>query len=138
MLARWLVPTLVYVAAVGALGVTSKLALRTLPWQALVTWTGLGYVCVTAFLLVSGQARLGFVHDTSWAVLSGVMAIGGLVALYLALTTGEASKVVPISAAYPAVTVLLSAAALSESVSLARAGGMALVVGGVIVLTTAH
>lgn len=138
MLAKWLVPTFVYVLAVGSLGVTSKLALRTLPWQTLVMWTGIGYLFVTAMLLGLGQAKLSFVHDTPWAMLSGALAIGGLVSLYLALNTGEASKVVPVSAAYPAVTVLLSALTLSESVSLVRVGGMCLVVGGVIVLTAAH
>lgn len=138
MLLKWLIPTLVYVGAVGALGVTSKLALRTLNWQTLVMWTGIGYVAVTVVLLALGQAKLSLAGDSGWAMLSGVAAIGGLMALYIALTTGEASKVVPISAAYPAVTVLLSAAVLSEGVSLARAGGLALVVGGVIVLTTAH
>ena len=138
MLLRWLAPTLFYVAAVGGLGVTSKLALRSLNWQTLVVWTGFGYIAVTVVLLALGQARLGLSGDTGWAMLSGAAAIGGLVALYVALTTGEASKVVPISAAYPAVTVLLSAAVLSESVSVARAGGLCLVVGGVIVLTVAH
>jgi transporter family protein len=138
MLAKWLVPTFVYVLAVGSLGVTSKLALRTLPWQTLVMWTGIGYLAVTGLLLGLGQAKLNFVHDTPWAMLSGAMAIGGLVSLYLALNTGEASKVVTVSAAYPAVTVVLAALTLSESVSLARVGGLCLVVGGVIVLTVAR
>jgi transporter family protein len=138
MLAVWLVPTSIYVLAVGALGVTSKLALRSLPWQTLVMWTGIGYVVATAVLLTLGQAKLSFVRDTPWAILSGGLAIGGLVVFYIALRTGEATKVVTVSAAYPVVTLLLAALTLSEAVSLARIGGMCLVIGGVIVMTVAR
>ena len=137
MLVKWLVPTLGYILAVGALGVTSKLALRTLSWQTLIMWTGIGYVVVGGVLMALGQAKLTFVSDTPWAVLSGALAIGGLVSLYLALGTGEASKVVPITAAYPVVTVLLAAVVLAEGLSAAKVAGMGLVIAGVMVLTTA-
>jgi transporter family protein len=133
--ARWLVPTLLYLVALGALGVTGKLALRTLVWQELVLWTGAGYVLVSIVLLSMGDAEIRFVEGTSWAILSGALAIGALITLYLALGTGEASTVIPISAAYPAITLLLSAAFLSEGISMAKLGGMCLVVGGVVVLT---
>jgi hypothetical protein len=35
-MAKWLVPTLGYAMALGAAGVTSKLALRSVTWQGLV------------------------------------------------------------------------------------------------------
>jgi bacterial/archaeal transporter family protein len=138
MLAKWLVPTSIYVLTVGALGVTSKLALRSLPWQALVMWTGIGYVIATAVLLALGQTKLTFVHGTSWAILSAALAIGGLISLYIALRTGQATKVVTVSAAYPAITLVLAALTLSEAVSLARIGGICLVIAGVIVMTVAR
>jgi bacterial/archaeal transporter family protein len=135
---RWFVPTLVYIVTVGALGVTSKLALRTLRWPDMILWSGLGYVFVAAVLLAIGQTRLQVVTGTPWAMLSAVMAIVGLVALYLALGTGDASKVIPITAAYPAVTLALSVVALSERVSLVRAAGTCLVMAGVVVVTAAR
>ncbi len=135
---RWLVPTLVYIVAVGALGVTSKLALRTLQWPDMILWSGVGYVFVAAVLLAIGQTKLEIVTGTSWAVLSAGAAIVGLVALYLALGTGEASKVIPVSAAYPAVTLALSVSALSERVSLLRVAGTGLVIAGVVVVTAAR
>jgi bacterial/archaeal transporter family protein len=135
---RWLLPTLLYVVLIGGLGVASKLALRDLAWQDLIVWTTVGYVFVAVTMLLGGHATLGLGDGTGWAMLAGALAISGLIALYIALGMGEASKVVPVSAAYPAVTLLLSALVLSESVSLARAGGMTLVVAGVIVLTAAR
>jgi bacterial/archaeal transporter family protein len=138
MTARWLVPTLVYVLAVGGIGVTSKVALRSLPWQDLILWTGIGYIAVAAILLARGEAVLRLSAAGAWAAASASLAIGGLVAFYIAIGTGEASKVVPISAAYPAVTVALSAVFLAESLTPARCAGVALVIGGVVLVSLAR
>jgi transporter family protein len=133
----WLPPTVYYVVAVGALGVTSKLALRTLAWQDLILWSGIGYVAVSTVLLASGQTSLRFHAGSGWAAFSAALAITSLVALYVALNSGKAGVVVPVTAAYPVVTLLLAAAVLAEALTVARVAGVALVVGGVVVLTTA-
>lgn len=135
---RWLLPTLVAVAGLGALGVTSGLALRTLVWQDLILWTGVGYIGVVAVLLATGQTEVRVVTNTPWAMLTAVLAISALIALYLALGAGEASKVVPVSASYPAVTLVLAAIVLSESVSALRWAGAAMVIGGVVLITAAR
>lgn len=136
MAAKWLVPTLVYILCIGSLGVTSKLALRTLAWQDLLLWTTAGYIATAGVLLALGQTAFTWQPDVGWAILSAGLAIGALIFLYLALGSGEASKVIPVSAAYPAVTLVLSALTLAESVSLPRIGGMLLVIAGVVVLTS--
>jgi uncharacterized membrane protein len=133
----WLGPTLYYVLAVGALGVTGKLALRTLVWQDLIVWSGIGYVVVAGILVAVGQAGVRSVTGTWWAMLSAALAITSLVSLYYALTHGDTTKVAAISAAYPAVTAVLAAATLSEALSAARVAGIALVVCGVVLLTLA-
>jgi uncharacterized membrane protein len=133
----WLIPTLYYVAGVGALGVTGKLALRTLDWPDLILWTGAGYIFVASILLATGQTHLRFAHDTAWAVGSGALAISSLIALYLALGHGDAGKVVSITAAYPAVTLVLAAAFLSEAFTVGRAAGTALIIAGVVTVTLA-
>ncbi len=63
----WLAPTLYYVVAVGALGITSKLALRTLAWQDLILWSGIGYVIVASGLVLSGQTAVRLTVDGAWA-----------------------------------------------------------------------
>ena len=131
----WLLPTLLYVVAVGALGVTGNLALRTLRWPELILWTTVIYAAVGSALLVTRQATLRFTGDTGWAVFSGVLAIGGLIVLYVALGTGQVTKVVSVSAAYPAVTLVLSALFLSEGVTVGRVAGTALIIAGVVVVT---
>lgn len=134
---RWLVPTLAYVVVAGALGVTSKLALRSLVWEDLIFWVAVGYMSLAGIFVIRRIASPFGGPATPWAALAAGLAISGVVALYLALGTGDASKVVPVSAAYPAVTLLLSALMLGERLSAARIGGMALVVAGVVLLTVA-
>lgn len=135
--AAWLVPTLAYVVTLGALGVTSKLALRTLTWQELLLWTAGAYLLAAAVVLALGNGGFHFESNTWWALLSAVIVVSSLILLYVALGHGEASKIVPITAAYPAVTLVLAALFLSESITIAKVGGMLLVLAGVVVLTVA-
>ena len=137
MNAAWLVPTLVYVVTLGALGVTGKLALRSLGWQELVVWTAAAYALAAVMILALGHGSLHFNGDTWWAAISAVIVVSSLVLLYVALGHGEASKIIPITAAYPAVTLIGAALFLSESITLAKVGGMLLVLAGVVVLTIA-
>ena len=135
--ARWMVPTFAFILANGALGVTSKLALRSLVWQDLMLWVGISYVAVAIVITARGVDRLEAGPGAPWAALSAALAIISLISLYLALETGEASKVIPVSAAYPVVTLVLSAILLAERISPARVLGMCLVVAGVVILTVA-
>ena len=135
---RWLIPVLISDAALATLGITSGLALRTLVWQDLILWTGIGYVLVVVVLLATGQTELRIVENSGWAIVTAACAIGGLIMLFLALGAGEASKVVPVSASYPALTLILAAIVLSESVSLLRWAGTAMVIGGVVLITVAR
>ena len=133
--AKWLVPVAIYVVALGAVGVTSKLALKHLHWQDLVLWLGIGHLGSVIALTATGLARPSRSPGTPMTVVTALVACTGLIALYVALASGEASKVVPISAAYPAVTLILSALFLSEKLTLRRGIGVVMVVAGVVMVT---
>jgi len=134
----WLLASLGYVLVVGALGVTSKLALNTLSWQQLLPWTLLAYGLTVGVLMAVGQTDWQWHPGTGWALASAALAVTALVLLFVALGLADASKVVPVTAAYPAATVLLAALFLGENITPARVGGMLLVIVGVIVLTLAR
>jgi transporter family protein len=133
----WLIPTIGYVVALGVWGVAGKLALRSLSWGDVLVVTAVVYGLTAVVLLVLGQAGVRFESNTWWALLAAVCVVSALIFFYLALESGEASKVVPISAAYPAVTLVLSAIFLAEDVSLVKVGGLVLVIGGVVLLSVA-
>ena len=135
MTASWLVPAIAYVAIVGALGVTTKLALRNVRWPDLILWTTIVYIAIAVVLVLFDRAHVGLGAGNGWAALSGVFASGGLIVFYIALGNGPASRVVPITAAYPLVSVVLGVAVLSERVTPVRLAGAVLVVVGVVLLS---
>lgn len=136
--ASWLAPALVYVVILGALGVTSKLALRTLSWHDLLLWTGIAYLLVASVLLLLGEASFRVDENFGWAALSAIIAPSALILLYVAVGNGEASRVFTVTAAYPAATLALAAIFLSESVTLAKLGGMLLVLSGVVLISVSN
>ena len=88
--------------------------------------------------MIVGQTSVEFVAGSAWAALGTVAVITALYMFFVALSTGEVSKIVPISATYPVVTLIMAAIFLSEGVTVAKAVGVVVVVGGVVVLTTAE
>lgn len=134
-MAGWVLPTLAYVVMLGVMGVTIKLALRTIEWQQLVLWVPIAYACFAVGLVLFGGTRFPTGAGSAWAALTAFLASAGLIALFYALTKGAAGTVVPFSSAYPVVTVFASAAFLAERLTVERLVGTALVVAGVVVLS---
>jgi uncharacterized membrane protein len=134
-MAPWILPTFAYILILGATGVTSKLALRTISWEQLVLWVPLAYIAFSLVLIFGRGTRLPLGVGGAWAAVTAVGAAASLVLLFYALTKGEASTVVPAGSAYPVVTVIGSALFLSESITAARVAGTALIVAGVVLLS---
>ena len=70
-----------------------------------------------------------------YLIIGGFLAsVVGQIFFYHGLKTGEASKIVPLAGTYPLVTFILGVILLGEKFTWAKAGGMTLVVLGVILL----
>jgi transporter family protein len=132
---RWLIPALCYLVITAGLGVTTKLSLRHLRWPDMIVWTAIVYAVSAVVIAIVRGAHLGLGVGDVWAVASGVLAVTGLVALFVALDNGPVTKVVPVTAAYPLVSALLAIAVFGERISLFRAGGILMVVLGVVLLS---
>lgn len=102
---------------------------------------GLFYRClgvvlgITLLTLLKGKEIRASFHDVHPAML--FLVLGGLLAsvlgqlfFYNALKTGEASQVVPLAAAYPIITFILGVAFLGEKFTLAKLGGLVLIMVG--------
>lgn len=131
----WFLPTLGYALLVGAAGVTTRLALRTITWEQIVLWVPVAYVTFSILLAATRGARFPLGSGGMWAAVTAFCAAGALVLLFYALSTGEASTVVPVSSAYPLVTLVGAALFLSEPITAPRVIGALLVIGGVVVLS---
>jgi transporter family protein len=130
----WVLPALLYIVFLGASGVTTKLALRTISWEQMVLWVPIVYIGISIVLLATGtHFPLG--AGGGWAAVTAVLVATALVLFFIALTHGEASTVVPVTSAYPVVTLIGAALFLSERITLVRGMGTALVVAGVVLLS---
>ncbi|MDP2712774.1 MAG: DMT family transporter [Solirubrobacteraceae bacterium] len=131
----WRAPALAYVLVAGLIALTSKLALAGLAWWQLVVWVALGYVVVTGVVFAVGRRRPTLRGGgAGWAAICAVLAVSGLVMLLVALEAGTVSRVVPVTAGYPAITLALSALFLHEPLTRRKIAGTMLVVGGVILI----
>lgn len=92
-------------------------------------------IMLIVFLAITGRFRDILSADlktTAIFALTGLMAgLLGMVTYFAALKLGATSKIVPIAAAYPLVTAMLSVLILKEGVTLARIIGTLLIVAGI-------
>ena len=130
----WLAPALGFALAQGALGVTTKLALGTIDWPQLLLWTATAYVVIALGLIALEGAGPPLEPAAGWAALSGLLAAGSLIVFIAALRHGPATRVVPVTAAYPLANLVFAAIILSEEITGLRIFGTCLVVAGVVVL----
>ena len=65
---------------------------------------------------------------------SGEILSGGQIFFYNALKLGEASRVVPLGATYPLISFILAVFLLGEKFTLAKLGGIILVLSGIFLL----
>ena len=89
-----------------------------------------------ASLLIGGRGGSWSPSGLTVAAISGACGALGMATFYLALDHGKASSVVPVIGVYPAFVAVLAVAFLSESLTGVQALGVALAVGGVILVGT--
>jgi uncharacterized membrane protein len=134
-MAGWVLPMAAYTVVLGASGVTTKLALRTLEWRQLVLWVPLFYLVISVGFVVLNGTRFPLGVGGAWAAVTALCASAALILFFYALTQGDASVIVPVGAAAPVVTLVGSALFLSESITPPRVVGTLLVVAGVALIS---
>lgn len=126
-----------YAVALGALGISIKLALRSVSWPVLIIPTLIFYAVMIAFFVVVGGVRTPKTPGSwiVWVVLAGLLTAGSFPLMNFALERAPASQVIPITAAYPVVTLGLAALVLGEAITGIRVLGVVLVVAGAILVS---
>ena len=131
----WVVPAVAYIFLLGATGVTTRYALRTITWEQMVLWVPVAYLPFAIVLVTTRGARFPVGIGGFWAAVTAFCAAGALVLFFYALTKGEASTVVPVTSVYPLVTLVGAAIFLGEQITTARVLGALLIVSGIIVIS---
>ncbi|MBI4440604.1 DMT family transporter [Candidatus Woesearchaeota archaeon] len=121
----WLLYSVLALFMWGFWGFLPKVALSTVPPQSVLVWQGLGAaVCTILYYFVtSAPLQTGTVGITA-SIATGIFAFLGSLFFIFALSTGKAAIVVPLTALYPLITIVLAVAFLQESLSLQSAIGI--------------
>jgi transporter family protein len=124
---NWLGFSLIALGLWGMWGFLSKVATQQLPPQAVYLLAVGGHVVVVGYLwLAGGLALSGHPWGLAAALVAGLCMAFGLLCFFKALALGAATVVVPLTALYPLVTVVLSWAVLREDLTLRHLAGIAL------------
>jgi len=133
---NWLVASVIALICWGVWGVLVKQASKYYGWPQILVVSSIATVAasLTIFLVIKPNITLsspGF----SYSLLAGLLSAIALLGFYSALEGGKATIVVPLTALYPIVTVLLSFLVLSERISATKAVGVILALVAILLLS---
>jgi bacterial/archaeal transporter family protein len=122
----WLWFSLMVLLSWGVLGVVQKMATNFISAESALVWSVVGFLILQP-ILYDGKSI--FIYPTSalaWGVANGIFnALGALTLLLAMRSGGKASIVMPLTAMYPLVVVLLAPVVLHESITRLQAAGVA-------------
>ena len=118
----------------GIWGFGSKLATDVAGPRFVFVFAQIPYIVIAAAMYVFGGPYHFTWNGMRWTVLMGTFGAFGVLCYVLAIGKMPASRVVPITAAYPALTILLSWAILHEKLTLRHLLGVAFALAGVALL----
>jgi len=124
---NWLVSGLIAMVCWGIWGLLMKLASKHFSWNQIFIVTSIVTVIVSLTVFLFFRPDIN-VHSPgfSLSLLAGLVGSVALVAFNYALEGGKSIIVVPLSALYPVVTIILSYLVLHEEISLLQAVGIIL------------
>ena len=133
---NWLPYSLVTIVCWGFMGFITKLTYKYFSWHQIFVVTNI-VPFATSLLILFLLKRSINIHSLGfgYALLAGVASALGAIAFYSALGVGNAIIVVPLTALYPVVTVILSYLILHEEISLIKGVGLMLALVAIILIS---
>jgi transporter family protein len=133
---NWIASSLVALVCWGLWGFFVKLASKYLDWTQVLVISGVVSLLTALIVFFVGKPQMnlhspGFIY----ALIAGATSAVAIVAFYNALGTGKASIIVPFTALYPVITIIISILILSERISLLKGVGLALALAAIILLS---
>lgn len=133
---NWLTLSLIAMMCWGVWSLLTKVAFDHFNWYQVLITTSL--VSILTSLLLYFHFRPAFnIHSPGffYAVFAGVASSIAVVAFYMALSRGKATIIVPLTALYPVVTIILSRLFLHERTTLLQSLGIALAIIAILLIS---
>jgi len=134
----WIYWSMLTIISFGLWGVFSKIAVDSMGWRNATILYTLGFVWVAPalFFLYRPSIHVGASNIAIvFALLAGAVSVAAIVGFNIALTTGEASVVVPLTSLYPLITIVISLLFLHEKLSLTQGIGIILAIVAIILIS---
>lgn len=134
----WLVYSLVALCLWGLWGFLGKIASQYMNSYTLLLLGSLGALVMFPVYMGLFYKHLKFEWNSPGyycAALCGMVTAFAAFFFYLAISKGEASRVVAITATYPAINFILASIFLNESLTLHKSAGILLTIAGVCLLS---
>ena len=131
----WLQLSLAALILWGLWGFLSKIVLNSMNWKSLFLFSSVASMIFITFFFVIAKPTVAFNMQTATAILVGVLGVSASMTFYYALERGKVSIVVPLTATYPIVTVVLAAVILKEELSLTQGVGVLLAIVAVLLIS---
>jgi transporter family protein len=137
MHASWLWFSLLVLLFWGTLGIVQKVTTNIISAESALIWSVIGFLVLQP-LLYGGPSPLHYTsHALAWALLNGVFNGLGAWTLMAAMSAGgKASLVMPITAMYPLLVVLVAPVIFHESITKLQAAGVACALVSVILISS--
>lgn len=134
----WIYYSLIALFFWGLWGFCEKVAARSITPGSLVILSTLGSLSVFPIYLVLFARHMKF-HwqspDYYMSLAGGMASAAGGLFFYFAISKGEASRVVMITALYPMITVILASLFLNEALTLPKIAGIICAIVAMVLLT---
>ena len=133
---NWIAASLIALVCWGLWGFFVRMASKYLDWTQVLVISGVVSLVTALIVFFVGKPQMDL-HSPGlvYALLAGVTSAVAVVAFYVALGSGKASIVVPFTALYPVVTIVISFLVLSERISPLKGVGIAFALVAILLLS---
>lgn len=135
--ATWLIFTFLALFCFGVVGLLQKLSTDLVSAESALVWLIIGFLLLEP-LMYPGRSLLQYsMRSIALVFLAGVLNSLGSWAILAAMKTGgKASVVVPLTAVYPMVVVLIAPFALHERISAMQGAGITCALAAIVLLAS--
>ncbi len=124
MVDDWLMFSLISIAIWGVWGIFGKIATNYLGWKEVFMISGMGAILVYLSFYIIARPSIDLSNKGFYFAFLAGLTVAGSITFYLALSQAKASLVVPLTALYPVVTIILAFLILKEKIVLTQGLGI--------------